>query len=188
MIRENDLIDYLSQAYQQDDALWELLGSMPISKSLRPGQMIFKDSRQPEAFFVHRGIVKGFYYDDKGRERVTRFWKESQVILLAHAQQLNITTADHLQALEKTSLSAITYASALALKHSTDQIARFAAKILLTDRNMAELKAHLCALSAREAYGEFKKFLPESRVPLRDIASFLGITPQTISEIRKSAN
>ncbi|MCF0075641.1 hypothetical protein LZD49_34535 [Dyadobacter sp. CY261] len=186
MIRENDLIGYLSQAYQQDDALWQLLGSMPVSKTLRPGQMVFKDSHQPEALFVHQGILKGLYYDDKGREHVTRFWKERQVILLTGAQQPNIATADHLQALEPSSLSAINYASATALKLAPGQVARFAAKILLTDRNMAELKSHLCALPAREAYKKFKKFLPEDRVHLRDIASFLGITPQTISEIRKS--
>jgi len=186
-MRENDLIGYLSQAYQEDRPLWQLLGNMPVSKTLRPGQMLFKDSGQPQALFVHQGIVKGFYYDDKGREHVTRFWKEKQVILLAEAQRPDITTADHLQALETCWLSAITHASADPLKLSASQIARFAAKILLADRNMAELKAHLCALPAREAYGEFKKFLPENRLHLRDIASFLGITPQTISEIRKSA-
>jgi len=185
-MRENDLIGYLSQAYQQEDALWQLLDSMPVSKILRPGQMLFKNGLHPEAFFVQRGIVKGFYYDDKGREHVTRFWQERQIILLADAHEVNITTADHLQALEMAKLSAITYASAGSLKLSAAQIARFAAKILLADRNMAELKAHLCALPARQAYAEFRSFLPESRVHLRDIASFLGITPQTISEIRKN--
>jgi hypothetical protein len=186
-MRESDLIGYLLQTYQEDGALWQLLGSMPISKTLRRGQILFKDSGRPQALFVHQGIVKGFYYDDKGREHVTRFWKERQVILLTDAQGPDINTADHLQALETSRLSAITHASASTLKLPASQIARFAAKILLTDRNMAELKAHLCALPARQAYGEFKKLLPESRIHLRDIASFLGITPQTISEIRKNA-
>ena len=173
-------------AYQHEEAIWKLLRAIPVSETLRPGQILFKDTGQPHALFVHRGILKGFYYDDKGREHVTRFWKENQVILLTQPHQPTITTADHLQALEPARLSAITYASAGPLKLSAGQVARFTAKLLLSDRNMGELKTHLCALPARQAYGEFQKLFPSNSLPLRDIASFLGITPQTISEIRKN--
>ena len=186
-MRDNDLIGYLSQAYQRDEVFWKLLAGLPVSKTLRPGQMLFKDNGQCEAYFVHCGMVKGFYYDERGREHVTRFWNEGHVILLANTHQPGIATADHLQAVEISTLSGINYSSTATLKLSAGQTAFFAAKVLLADRNMAELKAHLCALSARQAYQEFKKYLPESRLHLRDIASFLGITPQTISEIRKNA-
>lgn len=186
-MRDNDLIGYLSQAYQREEAFWKLLAGLPVDNTLRPGQMLFKHSGQCETYFVHRGMIKGFYYDEKGREHVTRFWNEGQVILLADASQPGITTADHLQAVEASMLSQISFSSTAALKLSAGQTARFASRVLMADRNMAELKAHLCALPARQAYDEFKKYLPESRLPLRDIASFLGITPQTISEIRKNA-
>lgn len=186
-MRENDLIGFLSMAYQHEEAIWKLLQAIPVSESLKPGQVLFKDIHRPQVLFVHRGILKGFYYDDKGREHVTRFWKENQVILLTNAQRPTITTADHLQAIELARLSALTHASAGPLKLSADQLARFTAKVLLADRNMAELKTHLCALPARQAYVEFQKLFPSNGLPLRDIASYLGITPQTISQIRKNS-
>lgn len=185
-MRENDLIGFLSMAYQHDETMLKLLQAMPVSETLKPGQILFKDIQKPQVLFVHRGILKGFYYDDRGREHVTRFWAENQVILLTNAHQPTITTADHLQALELSRLSAITNASAGPLKLSAGHVARFTAKVLLSDRNMGELKTHLCALPARQAYGEFQKLFPSNSLPLRDIASFLGITPQTISEIRKN--
>ncbi|OJV15209.1 MAG: hypothetical protein BGO21_29840 [Dyadobacter sp. 50-39] len=182
---EHNLIEAILAAYDKDEALAELLNRMPVNRTLRKGQILCKDTDRPQAFFVHNGTVKGFYYDENGRERVTRFWRDRQIILLTNAQQDDIATADHLQALECARLSVFTQATALRLGLTQLQTARFAARILLLDRNLGELKAHLCAMPARQAYAEFQHHFFAYKLPLRDTASFLGITPQTLSEIRK---
>ncbi|WP_342089044.1 Crp/Fnr family transcriptional regulator [Dyadobacter sp. OTU695] len=183
----DDLIGYLAQAYREDDLLWRALRKIPVNITLARGQLFFKESPSPAAMFVHQGLVKGFYYDIKGKEQVTRFWTKNQMILLSSAHQASVATADCLQGIEKARLSAINPYGAGQLRLSDSQTALLATKLLLFDRNMAELKALLCSFSAREAYMQFQRFFPHHSIPLRDIASFLGITPQTISEIRKSS-
>lgn len=184
-MKEQNLIEWILAAYQPDEALLELLIKMPVSKTLQKGQILFKDADRPEAFFIQKGTVKGFYYDELGREMVTRFWRDRQIVLLTNTHDARITTADHLQALEGVKLSAFTHAASLRLGLTQLQTARFVARILLADRNLAELKAHLCAMPARQAYAEFQKHFAAYRLPLRDTASYLNITPQTLSEIRK---
>jgi hypothetical protein len=181
-----EMLEYLSSFYKIQNELEDFLKKTMIHKRVGRGAIFHKEGSAAQIWFIQEGLAKGFYYDQDGREHITRFWSENQMILLTSpSERFHMGTADHVQLLENASLTTLSHASIAYMHQSYAQTARFTSKILLADRNMAELKSYLCALPARQAYQQFKRYFPYRRLPLKDIAGFLEITPGTLSEVRR---
>ena len=141
-------------------------------------------------YFVTKGLLRKFYLNEKGVEQTTEFaietWWMTDNISFEHKTPSEF----HIQAVEKTEVLVIT-------SEAQDQLlARFPVmekyfrivyqRAFAASQNRVK---YIFSLSKEEFYSNLLKRHPEfvQRVPQYLIASFLGFTPEYLSEIRRKS-
>jgi CRP-like cAMP-binding protein len=179
------LSDHLAAFYPLSTEFKTALDQVLLRQVFKKGALLRQSGPRPTIWFIVEGLAKAIYEDQDGKEHVTRFWKQGQIMLLANGNT-HMMTADRIVLLEDSVLTTMTSASILFLYHSFPEGPKLSSKILLDDRNQGELKSFLCSLPAQHAYRQFQQVFPARRLMLKDIASYLEISPGRLSEIRKS--
>ncbi len=137
--------------------------------------------------FVIEGLFKVFYSRPDGTEHVRIFHREGSPVS-AYGALLTGDVADvSIQALEPTRVLTILHRDLEAQydTHPTWQkLGRKVAEQFMLIRERREYELLMC--SARERYERFIAQEPDlqDRLPLYEIASYLGITPESLSRLR----
>jgi len=148
------------------------------------------------AYFNHRNLLQSgisgkartFYLDEEGNEHIVAFgienWWVGDICSFSEQTPANF----HVQCLEKTKVVQIPYQAMEELYETVPKLERFFRLILQKAYgNMSKRIIRNHALSARERYLLFLEEHPDiaQRVPQYMIASYLGITKEFLSTIRK---
>ena len=180
------LLKFLDSLYSLSDKFRDHLHSTIMVTRYPKGTVLEKPVNSAALWFIHKGMIKASFFDDQGKEHITRFWMEGEVILSMGPYGDKDISGSQIVLLEDCTLSTINGNKLLFLYYNFDEASKLAGKILLRDRIKADQKSYICSLSSVESYKEFKKLFPYKRILLKDIAAFLEITPGTLSEIRKT--
>lgn len=138
-------------------------------------------------YFVTKGCLRMFFVNDKGVEQTIQFalenWWMSDYMSFQHQQPSEF----YIQAVEKTSLLSITYSAQEKMLAQFPFMERYFR--LVHQRAYAASLVRIRGLydqSKEEIYRNFSKRYPEfvQRIPQYLLASFLGLTPEYLSEIR----
>jgi CRP-like cAMP-binding protein len=139
--------------------------------------------------FVEKGLLRSFTVDDKGHEHITQFAFEGWWI----ADQVSFLTGEpseyNIEALEDCELLLLTKQAEDEMLEKIPKFERYF-RILLQNNLIATQKRLASSLSqtAEERYNELISVCPDTlpkRLPQHMLASFLGISPETFSRIRK---
>ncbi len=138
-------------------------------------------------YFVLKGCIRSFYIDENTLEHTTMFATEGWWTGNLKSFVRETPSEFYLEALEKSSLIRINKSAMESLYERVPKFERYF-RILLQNRLLStqdRIHDHL-AISARNRYAEFISRYPglQQRVPLKHIASFLGITPTYLSRLR----
>ena len=141
-----------------------------------------------QAVFVARGCLRNYVIDAKGKEHIVQFAPETW--WLADATSLNHGTPSpyFVDAIETSELLLIDGPSH---QHLVDTLPSFAAAFRIGLQRHAAAKdqriVETLASSAEERYREFLRIYPSiaARVPQAMLASYLGVTPETLSRVRR---
>ena len=139
-------------------------------------------------YFVLKGCLRMFFVNDKGVEHTTQFAIENWWLTDYMAFQQERTTDFYIQAVEKTEVLAIEFQSQERLCAQFPQVERYFRLVYQKAYAAAQLRIkYLYDFSREELYHHFNDRYPEfiQRVPQYLLASFLGFTPEYLSEIRK---
>jgi CRP-like cAMP-binding protein len=139
-------------------------------------------------YFIKKGIVRCFYLSDLGEEKTIMFGKEGELLGIPECLFQNMETNQYWQALEPCEIYEISYNFLQKMSNQNIKIMKIKVEFV---ENMA-----LNALSRVESfiiysplqrYQKLKKEHPEiiQRVADKHIAYYLGITPVSLSRIRK---
>lgn len=139
-------------------------------------------------YFINKGCVKVFYYDEKGTESVIKFALENWWVVDLDSFINHKPSFYFIQALEDTELWQLSKQSYDRLHREIPQFQQFSNNrwqqgfIALQHRLIQNL-----SLTAEQRYEHFKLKYPtlEQRIPLKLIAAYLGITPEFLSMLRK---
>ncbi len=140
-----------------------------------------------ELNFIYSGSVREFFEDTKAKETNTWFGLENSVAISTYSffsQKPSLTT---IQALEDVQVVVLKHADLHKLFdqfHDIERLGRLIVEQYLVQ--IEEMKIILQTLSARERYEYIIKHKPEfiQRIPLKYLASFLGIQLETLSRVR----
>ena len=140
--------------------------------------------------FIVKGSARIFTVDEKGNEHIIRFGLESWWIS-DHESLINLTPSPYfIEMLEDSELLIISLANALELRNKSRGF-DLTIKALDKFRTIAMQKRIHSAIgmTAEERYFELSRTYPQflERFPMNMIASYLGISPETLSRIRKNA-
>lgn len=138
-------------------------------------------------FFVVKGCLRKFFINEKGIEQTTEFAIENWWITDTFAYERQIKSDFSIQAVEKSVILKIDSQSqeALLIKHPVME--RYFRIIYQRAYAAAERRIrYLYEFSREELYVHFSTQYPWfiQRIPQYLIASFLGFTPEYLSEIR----
>lgn len=137
-------------------------------------------------YFIEKGIARCFYRKED-REISNWFMSEGDVIISVKSFYHRTPTQEYIEAIEESTLHYLSYTD---LQHIYYNFPEFnLIGRILTERYYVlseERNYNLRFNSAQERFEILKKNYPEiiKRVPAKYIASYLGITEETLSRIR----
>ena len=139
-------------------------------------------------YFVEKGCLRMFFNNDKMVEQTTQFAIEDWWLsdYFSFARQTPSEYA--IQAVEKSVVVAIDYQSQDKLFSEVPQMERYFRIMMQRALSASQLRVKMIyQLSKEEMYRHFNRSYPQffQRVPQYMIASYLGLTPEYMSELRK---
>ncbi|MBN8788147.1 MAG: Crp/Fnr family transcriptional regulator [Terrimonas sp.] len=170
-----------------DEAGQQALRSIITLKEYRKNDYVFEQDQFCGDLFV---IVKGsyrLYHKTAQKEHTTWLGYDSHIISSLHSLLLNTPARETMHILEETVIGVIPYQELLNLSReyaSIDTLHRTIMSIFIM-----EMQENLFAtrfMEAADRYHYFTQKQPEAlqRIPLTYLASFLGITKESLSRIR----
>ncbi len=139
-------------------------------------------------FFLDRGFLRAFAYDTNGNDVTTGFYTSGQVVFEVSSFFQRSPSLEHIQALTDCTGWCLSYQQMNALFHARNEFREFGRLVLV--RGFAALKSRMLATITEPAAVRYERLLranPEifQHVPLKHVASYLGITDTSLSRIRK---
>ena len=139
-------------------------------------------------YFVEKGCLRMFFNNDKMVEQTTQFaiedWWLSDYFSFARQSPSEYA----IQAVEKSVIVAIDYQLQDKLFSEVPQMERYFRIMMQRALSASQLRVKMIyQLSKEEMYRHFNRSYPQffQRVPQYMIASYLGLTPEYMSELRK---
>jgi len=179
----------ISRLVQLTDQDWELLVSHLTYRQLKRGEYwIAEGKKEQQIGFVINGNLRHYYTHD-GEEKTTYFYFENHLISSYFSALTGQPSKLTIEALTDCQLIAFPYKVLVSLydnSHSWERFGRKLAEYLAL--GLEERMAGLLILTPEERYlhllQENKKKIIE-RIPQHLIANYLGITPVSLSRIRR---
>ncbi len=138
-------------------------------------------------YFVVQGCLRLFFINEKGVEQTIQFAIENWWLSDYTSFEKQQPATFYLQAVEKSNVLALTYNKQEEMLQQFPQMERYFRLMHQRANAAAQFRIKgLYNLSGEERYHQFYKRYPEfvQRVPQYLLASFLGFTPEYLSEIR----
>lgn len=186
----NPLISFLQLYRSIPQPHEELITDAFELKSYKEGDELFKSGHvSNRLFFICKGVLRIMVRNEKGNEVTHYFLKENQFCTILNSFTNQVIAHESIQAACNAEVLCISHTRLLELykllpylKVLIDQIIQQGLIDKIQIRN-----AYLGQDSATR-YRLFMTRQPEIalRVPLTDVASYLGITPQSLSRIRRN--
>lgn len=182
-----NFIQYLNTFSELSAAAIADLRANISSHSLSKNEVLLREGQICRSlYFVHSGLLKQYYYEQE-KEVIDYFASESKIVSGIGSFFRQKPSHKIIQAIEPSLLSAISYSSLESLFHKHHDLERVGRLIaidafILMEERIFSLQFH----SAKERYDNLLQTNPNIllRVPLGQIASYLGITQVTLSRIR----
>lgn len=159
--------------------------------TVKKGELLVKSGEVCDSiYFIKKGVLRGFI-TEQGKEVTTWLTVENEIVSTITGFLLQKPTTESIQAIEDCELLAIKFVDLdrLYMKYPSFNIV--GRKITEQYYMYAEQRAYITRLHDAEKKYEllmqlYAHFL--NRIPLKYIASFLGITIETLSRVRAKAN
>ncbi len=139
-------------------------------------------------FFLEEGIIRSYTYDLDGNEITTNLFGSKQFVFEVSSFFLRIPSQENFQAIRDCKCYFLDFDKLQKQFHSIPEFREMGRTILV--RSFAQFKLRTLSMitdTAEKRYEKLLKTQPEiiQNVPLKFIASYLGITDTSLSRIRK---
>ncbi|MCK0125351.1 Crp/Fnr family transcriptional regulator [Gelidibacter sp. F2691] len=183
------LIKYLSSNLGIDEAaLIVLIAEYPIKKVKRDEFVLRANEFSKHTFFIEKGLLRQYSIDSKGKEHTISFAPENWFVSDRESVYFNSSSVYYIQAIEDSEIVMIDEDFITLLSDKIPRFTEFNNKLLHNHIRHLQNRIHmLLSSNAEERYLEFVKMYPDIllRVPQTMVASYLGITPESLSRVRK---
>lgn len=182
-----NFIDYIKLYTEFSEEEMQMLQKVTEKRSYKKGEIIFEEGNISEdIYFVTKGCVRLFYNVD-GTDKTAFFYTEGQFICAGESYTFNIPAIENYQAIEESEVYIFS-------KSTNDKLLEITPKFEILARIATENELITCqkviasfvTKSAEERYRDLLQTQSSlfQRVPQQYIASFLGVSPETLSRIK----
>lgn len=175
---------YTDLTEEEIKSLRQLIRKKEYSKQ----EMIFTAGQiSQEIYFVTKGCVRLFYNAD-GKDRTAFFYTEGKFICAGESFTYGVPAKENYQAIEDTELYIFDKANIERMLELSPKFALIGQ--IATENELIACQAMIASFvtqSAEERYVDLLETHGElfQRVPQQYIASYLGVSPETLSRIKK---
>lgn len=171
------------------DEEYNIFKSFFTVKKLRKRQYLLQEGDVCKyTAFVNKGVLRSYTVDNKGSEHILQFALEGWWMADLYSFLTNEPSLFYMEALEDVELLLITHDAWESLLSKNPKFEHYF-RLLIQNNLIATQRRLMGSLSetAESKYLKFIKSQPEclQRVPQHMIASYLGITRETLSRLRK---
>ena len=178
----------VSETIEIDQAQFEFAKTMFIPKKLRKKRFLL-EAGEPCVYttFVEKGLLRSFTIDSKGTEHILQFGMPGWWTADLYSFLTGEPSEYHIEALEDSELLLITKSSWDLLMEKDPAFERYYR--ILIQNNLINTQRRLIGTFSATTEERYLKLLQEfpdiiQRVPQHMIASYLGVTRETLSRIR----
>ncbi|ERI61410.1 cyclic nucleotide-binding domain protein [Capnocytophaga sp. oral taxon 863 str. F0517] len=181
------LIDYIHEQTQIDSQAIELLDNLFEYREYKKYSLLLKEgNRSKEVFYIEEGIIRQFYTKNK-KDITHAFLAEDSFYMPIEPIYFHNPSPFALEALEVCKVRVANFSQVEQMIHNHPKLRGFMEMLLVAFLKNLTLRIYgIKFQTAQERYDFLLKNYPKIllRVPLGHVASFLGITQQTLSVIR----
>ncbi len=181
--------EHLSKFITISDAEFEAVSAyFTLSAIAKKENLLKEGQRCREQFFVLKGCLRMFFINDKGVEQTTQFAIENWWITDHIAFDRDMPSHFYVQAVEKSTVLVLTSDNMELLLREFPIMEKYFRIMFQKAYAASQFRIrYIFDFSKEDFYLHFLKAHPgfAQRVPQYLLASFLGLTPEYLSEIRK---
>ncbi|NVK33546.1 MAG: Crp/Fnr family transcriptional regulator [Rhodobacteraceae bacterium] len=171
------------------DEDWRIFESILETKKLKKKEYLLKQGHTCRGiYFLSEGSIRTFHIDKDGKEINTAFYFQNDFLREIESLTKNIPSQKNIQAIESCTVFYIDKAKLTTLYEKSDFYQKLG-RMILENITISEQKysSFLTTYSPTERYLYILKNRPEliERIPLQYLASYLGISRESLSRIRK---
>lgn len=184
-----ELIEFILQFGNLNKQQTNLIAGKVREIALRKGEYFSEAGKIPrQVGFVVEGVVRGCYYNNKGEEVTRCFIAENNVVVDYVSFEANTASAEYLQACTDCKLLVFSKQDWEELSLSIVGWENIKNKMVQQCLYQKSRKSPVISQDATTRYLEFLENYPTltNRIALSHIASYLGVTQQSLSRIRKN--
>ncbi|MCI1640482.1 MAG: cyclic nucleotide-binding domain-containing protein [Bacteroidales bacterium] len=185
---KKDISTYLQQIVPLAPEKEEEVLSYFHKRSYRKNEFLFRQGQiSPGIFFLEKGFARVYYYSEEGKDITSGFASEGSVMTAVDSFYQRKRTEFCGQLLEDSDVYYISVEELNKLVDLSHDFAKIAFHFLLwAVSNYNQYITNIRLKSSKEKYDYFISQKPDifQRAPLQDIASYLGITRETLSRLR----
>ncbi len=183
------LIQHIKEQVSLSEKKADIIASAFAAKALDKKEMLlFKGDVSNHMRFIEKGCLRAYNIDDSGNEHILQFGIEGWWVNDLYSYITQEPAKGFIQALEPSSVLQIHRDSLNALFKTVPAMERFfRLKIQSAYVALQERTIHSMSKTVEQRYIDFRnKYRDiEQRVPQYMVASYLGITPEHLSSLRK---
>lgn len=168
-----------------------LIRSQAVEKHFLAGAYFAEAGRvaQEIGFLVH-GVLRVCYFGKDGREFTKYFLEENNFVVDLHSYQHRLPSTEYVQAVTDARLLVFSARAWQALGRSLPDWATTETRLIT--QALLNKVSRLSPLVQQDAATRYREFLEKfpglaNRIPLAYLASYIGVTPQSLSRIRKNS-
>jgi CRP-like cAMP-binding protein len=185
LLRRNQILQGMTPAQ------WSDLEPLLAVADYRKGELlVHQGSTEMEQFFVLDGILKRVVANAEGKEMILRFAAETDMDTSYAAWRLKTPVPYSIVAVTKTGVAKLAMPLWVEFLERRPEIkARFEFEVM---KLMSEVMAHTITLHLLDAPGRLARFQRKhpdylGRIPNKELASYLNLTPETLSRLKQRA-
>lgn len=171
-----------------DDHILSIVETCTVRKVQKDEFLLRENEYCKYTFFVETGLLRQYSIDNKGKEHTITFAPESWFVSDRESIYFNQPSAYFIQALEDSEVALVDERFIQLISEKIPSFITFNNKLLHNHiRRLQNRINMLLSATAEERYLEFINMYPDIllRVPQTMVASYLGITPESLSRVRK---
>lgn len=184
------LINYILQFGSLNQQQIDLIKSKVFFQSLKKDKYYQEAGKIPrEIIFLTQGIIRISYYDNKGNDITKYFLDENHFVADINSYNQGIPSTEYAQAV--TDCEYVVFSKSVMEELSLTIINWDAIVAKMTAKGLADKVNRISPMMVEDATQRYLNFLQQfpglaNRIPLSQLASYLGITQSSLSRIRKN--
>lgn len=181
------VISYLNSIYPMPDELVQDLEELVVVKEYKKNELILREGQVANyTSWILQGLVRSYYVKD-GEEITTKFLWEQGTITSVYSYYSRKPGNENIVALEDTVLASLHHDQMQAL-YSKHPAFNYIGRVI-TEKYLYLLEIEVFYLRKQKAEDKYQyivKYFPEllQRVPLKYLATYMGMSLETLSRIR----